>query len=115
MAPTPNPPTETSSDYSVNFFRPRAGFMRREVRFIWAMLAGWALLTFGFQFLLVLVQRNPAGESIVTETAIFGFPFHFWFTGQFLIVWFILLCLIFNLFLDRLTDRYRKRRQEPPR
>jgi len=96
-------------DYRVNPFRPRPGFMRREVRVIWWMLAGWALLTFGFQLLLVLLGREDGG-SILTEATLFGFPFHYWFTGQFLIVWFILLCFLFNLFIDRLTAPFRKRK-----
>jgi putative solute:sodium symporter small subunit len=116
MASTPAPSAPPDKEnYSVNFFRPRAGFMRREVRFIWIMLVGWALFTFGFQFLLVLLQRTSEGAGPVTEATIFGFPLHYWFTGHFLIVWFILLSLFFNLFIDRLTESYRKRRQEPPR
>jgi len=104
------PPGKPDDDLRVNFFRPRPGFMRREVRFIWIMLAGWALCTFGFQFLLVLLQRNEAGESALTAARFFDFPFHYWFSGQFLIIWFILLCLFFNLFIDRLTEQYRKRK-----
>lgn len=104
------PPEGPVADYRVNFFRPRPGFMRKEVACIWVMLAGWALLTFGFQAYLVLTQKNPAGEGALTERVLFGFPFHFWFTGQFLIVWFIFLALIFNVFIDRLTEKHRKRK-----
>jgi len=110
MTEKQQPPEKQDDDLRVNFFRPRPGFMRQEVRFIWVMLAGWALCTFGFQFLLAALQRNPAGESALTDASFFGFPFHYWFSGQFLIVWFILLCLLFNLFIDRLNERYRKRR-----
>ena len=92
-------------DYRVNFFRPRPGFMRREVRFIWLMLAGWALLTFGFPLYLILIQHSSDGSSALTRATLFGFPVHFWFSGQFLIVWFILLCFIFNVLVDRLTER----------
>jgi hypothetical protein len=35
---------------------------------------------------------------------------HFWFTGHFLIVWFIILCIFYNLFIDRLADQHRKRK-----
>lgn len=101
---------QPDDELRVNFFRPRSGFMRQEVRFIWLMLAGWALFTFGFQLLLVLLQRNAAGESVLTDATFLGFPFHHWFSGQFLIIWFILLCLFFNLFIDRLTEQFRKRR-----
>lgn len=104
------PPEEPARDYRVNFFRPRPGFMRQQVRFIWIMLAAWGLFAFGFQFLLVFLQRNPVGQGVLTQTTLLGFPFHFWFTGQFLIVWFILLCFLFNLFIDRLNEKYRRRK-----
>ncbi len=94
-------------DYRVNIFRPRRGFMRREVRFIWLMLGGWSLLTFGFPLSLVWFQRDPSGTGSLTETSFFGFPFHFWFSGQFLIVWFIILCFLFNVLVDRLIERTR--------
>lgn len=101
---------QPSPDYRVNFFRPKAGFMRSEVLFIWIALIGWAGLTFGFQFLLVSRQSAPDGTGPLTAGELFGFPLAYWFTGQFLIVWFILLCFLFNLIVDRLTERYRNRR-----
>jgi putative solute:sodium symporter small subunit len=100
----------TAPDYRVNFFRPRAGYMRRRVIYTWILLGSWAFFTFGFQLLLAAIGRHPAGESALTESIFLGFPFHYWFTGQFLIVWFIFLCLLFNLFVDHLADIYRKRR-----
>lgn len=103
-----SPPPET--DYRVNFFRPRPGFMRREVRFIWLMLAGWALLTFGFPLYLVWAEWTPEGTGPLTATTIFGFPFHYWFSGQFLIVWFMVLCILFNVLVDHLTERFRRHR-----
>lgn len=96
----------------INFFNPRPGYMRSKVTYIWLALGGWALVTFGFQFILVAEQQHGDGSSFLTATSIFGFPLHFWFTGQFLIVWFILLCIVFNVLVDRLSDRTRKRRQE---
>lgn len=97
-------------NYRVNFFRPRPGFMRSEVLFIWIALLGWAGLTFGFQYLLFSRQQDSVGNSALTSATFLGFPFHYWFTGQFLIVWFILLCFLFNILVDRLTERYHKRR-----
>ncbi len=94
----------------INFFRPLGGYMRREVLLIGILLAGWAFFTFGFQLLLVLTQRDPTGEGPFTEATFLGFPFHHWFTGQFLVVWFILLCFLFNLFIDLLADRFRRRK-----
>ncbi len=110
MAENQAPPTPPQDDYRVNFFRPRPGFMRQKVVYTWILLISWAFFTFGFQFLMILVQRNEAGESLITDTVIFGFPLHYWFSGQFLIVWFILLCILFNIFVDHLTQIYRKRR-----
>lgn len=106
-ATDPAPPPDSGR---VNFFRPLRGFMRSEVVFIWLALIGWALLTFGFQFLLFSTQTSPDGQGEWTRRSVFGFPFHFWFTGQFLIVWFIFLCFLFNVMVDRLTERHRKRR-----
>lgn len=96
--------------WRVNIMRPIAGYMRREVLLIWGLLLGWGGLTFGFQLLLVLQGETPAGEGPLTAASVFGFPLHFWFTGQFLIIWFIVLCLLYNLFIDRLTGKFRKRR-----
>lgn len=108
-----SPPNERSANgnngYRINFFLPRRGFMRDEVLFIWIALIGWAGLTFGFQYLIYAQQNDPTGVGPLTELTLFGFPFHYWFTGQFLIVWFIFLCFLFNVMVDRLTERYRKR------
>lgn len=105
MPPDQQPPEEPTPDYRVNFFRPRPGFMRQEVRIIWIMLAGWALFTFGYQLYLAFFRpEGTAGPTIL------GFPFHYWFTGQFLILWFILLCFVFNLLIDRLMMKHHKRR-----
>jgi len=92
----------------INFLRPRPGYMRREVLLIVVMLLLWGLLTFGFQFLLVATQRTPAGQGPLTESVAFGFPLHYWVTGQLLIVGFIALCFVFNAIIDRLARRYRR-------
>jgi len=92
----------------INFLRPRSEYMRREVLLISVMLLLWALLTFGFQFLLMATQRTAAGEGPLTEAVLFGFPLHYWVTGQFLIFCFIALCFAFNAVIDRLTRRFRK-------
>lgn len=98
------------SDLRINFFRPHTSYMRKRVAYTCVLLVSWAFFTFGFQLLLAATQRNPAGDSPLTEITFIGFPLHYWFTGQFLIVWFIFLCLLFNLFVDHLTKAYRKRR-----
>jgi putative solute:sodium symporter small subunit len=102
----PEPPTHPADDLRVNFFRPRPGFMRREVTIIAITLTAWAVLTFGFPLYLVFCpQAQLPGRTI------FGMPAHYWFSGQFLILWFIIVCFIFNLLIDWLTESYRRRRQ----
>lgn len=98
-----------SDEFRVNFFRPRSGYMRRKVLCIWGLLAAWALLTFGFQALLAATATGGAGEGPLTDFTLFGFPFHYWFTGQFLILCFIFLCYLFNLAVDRLGRTSQKR------
>lgn len=105
--PQSDPPAD---DYRINFFRPRPGYMRQKVTYIWVLLTSWAVFTFGFQLVLAWTSRNPQGEGLLTDVQIFGFPFHFWFTGHFLIVWFIFLCFLFNSFVDRLTRTHRQRK-----
>ncbi len=103
----PAPPEHPADDLRVNFFRPRRGFMRREVIIIWSTLTAWALLTFGFPLYLIFCP-----QAQLTGRIIFGMPVHYWFSGQFLIFWFIVICIIFNLLIDWLTESYRRRRQE---
>ena len=94
--------------YHVNIFKPNGEFQKTEVKYIWMILAVWAIGTYGFQILLKLVQRNPQGESFLTDMQFLGFPFHYWFTGQFLIIMFIGLCIWFNILIDGLEDRMGK-------
>lgn len=107
MQHDPAPPHHTTDDLRVNFFRPRRGFMRREVTIIWVTLGVWALLTFGFPLYLA-----GDAQTELTARTVFGVPFHYWFSGQFLIVWFILVCFIFNLLIDWLTESFRRRSHE---
>ncbi len=95
--------------YTVNLFRPKKGYMREEVFIILAVLVGWGVVTFGFQ-LLVRLLSDQQGQSILTRFTFFNLPFHFWFTAQFLPLWFIILCFLFNVFIDRLTERHSRRR-----
>jgi putative solute:sodium symporter small subunit len=101
----PEPQKHPADDLRVNFFRPRRGFMRREVIIICITLTAWALLTFGFPLYLAFCP-----EARVTGRTIFGMPVHYWFSGQFLILWFIIVCIVFNLLIDWLTDSFRRRR-----
>jgi putative solute:sodium symporter small subunit len=96
-------------DLRVNFFRPRAGFMRKEVTIIWITLTAWAVMTFGMPILLALTHNDPV-QTLAEVPYIFGIPAYFWFSGQFLILWFIFLCFFFNILIDWLTSSYRRRR-----
>lgn len=100
---------DTKEHYRVNLFKPKKGYMADEVRIILLILTGWVVLTFGFQLLLVLVGGGD-GQSVLTERTFFTLPFHFWFTGQFLPLWFVILCIVFNLCIDRLSESHSRRR-----
>jgi putative solute:sodium symporter small subunit len=95
--------------YQVNLFRPKAGRMRREVAQIIVVLVGWGGVTFGFQLLLSFLESSGRGERLTGFTFL-NLPFHFWFTAQMLPLWFIIICVVFNVYMDRLSDdRSRKR------
>lgn len=100
---------EKRKDLRVNFFCPRPGFMRTEVTIIWITLAAWVLMTFGIPIHLALTHTDPA-TTLAEVPYVFGIPAYFWFSGQFLILWFIFLCFVFNTLIDWLTARYRRRR-----
>jgi uncharacterized membrane protein len=89
----------------VSTLRSKKVFLGIETVIILVALVGWGGMTFGFQFLLKIMATNPAGESFLTRLTFFNLPFHVWFTGQFLPLWFVFLCLMFNLNVDRLTQR----------
>lgn len=94
---------------AVNIFRPKSGSMLDEVRIILLILFGWGGMTFGFQLLVVLLG-DATGQSFLTLRTFFNLPFHLWFTGQFLPLWFVILCIVFNLCIDRLTENHSRRR-----
>ena len=96
--------------YEVNIFKPKPGYMREEVKIIFLILFAWGSMTFGFKFLLSFVAETSRGDSALTRSNFFNLPFSFWFTGQFLPLWFIILCVIFNLYIDRLTEHFSRMR-----
>ncbi|HEY6006892.1 MAG TPA: DUF4212 domain-containing protein [Geobacteraceae bacterium] len=100
---------EDHEDIRVNLFSPKKGYMGGEVAIILAVLLGWGGVTFGFQLLLRLLDGTRAGNFLTTHT-FFNLPFHFWFTGQFLPLWFIILCVVFNSYIDRLAYRHSRKR-----
>ena len=100
---------DNSEDLRVNFFRPRAGFMRKEVTIIWVALAAWGIMTFGMPIHLWLTHDDPV-RTLSEVPYVFGIPVYFWYSGQFLILWFIFLCFFFNTLIDWLSSSYRRRR-----
>ena len=88
----------------VNLFRPKSHAMKGEVLAMLAVLVGWGVAVFGFQLWLVL-SADSSGSSWLEKFTFFNLPFHFWFTAQMLPLWFIIICALFNLFMDRLTER----------
>lgn len=84
----------------ISIFRPRGTSMRGEVRVIRMVLAGWLISILGFQIFVYLLEVNYS-ELLLNELTFFNLPVHFWLTGQFLPLWFILLCALFNFWMDR--------------
>lgn len=109
MRKTDDKSSQPGEDLRVNFFRPRAGFMRKEVTIIWITLIAWAVMTFGMPIHLALTHTDPV-STLENVPYILGIPAYFWFSGQFLILWFIFLSFFFNVLIDWLTTSYRKRR-----
>lgn len=84
--------------------------MKGEVIAILTVLAIWGVATFGFQLWLALSAR-AGGKSPLEEFTFFNLPFHYWFTAQMLPLCFIIICVFFNLFIDRLTSRQAAKRR----
>ena len=83
----------------LSFFKPRGKSMRGEVRVTRLVLAGWLVSILGLQFFVYLLEVNYS-ELLLNELTFFNLPIHFWLTGQFLPLWFIILCVLFNFWMD---------------
>jgi putative solute:sodium symporter small subunit len=88
----------------ISIFKPRGSSMRSEVRVIRLVLAGWLVSILGFQIFVYLLEVNYS-ELLLDELTFFNLPIHFWLTGQFLPLWFIILCALFNIWMDRHSVR----------
>lgn len=93
---------ETPSSKEPSFMKPIGKAMQSEVRVIKLVLAGWLLAIVGFQIFAYLLEVNYS-ELLLKDLTFFNLPIQFWLTGQFLPLWFIILCLLFNLWMDRHT------------
>jgi putative solute:sodium symporter small subunit len=96
--------------YTVNLFRPKSAYMKGEVLAMLFILALWGAASFGFQLWLLLSAGN-SGKSWLESFTFFNLPFHYWFTAQMLPLWFIIICALFNVFIDRLTLKESRRRE----
>lgn len=92
-----------STGKSLSFFRPRGTTMRSETRVIKLILISWLAAIAGSQIYIYLLERSYS-ELLLNELTIFNLPVHFWLTGQFLPLWFIILCVLFNVWMDRHTQ-----------
>jgi putative solute:sodium symporter small subunit len=96
--------------FAVNLFRPKSAYMKGEVLTMLFILVLWGVAAFGFQLWLML-SAGPAGKSWLESFTFFNLPFHYWFTAQMLPLWFIIICVLFNVFIDRLTEKESRRRE----
>jgi uncharacterized membrane protein len=90
---------EKTIDRSFSFFRPRGATMRGDTRVIKLILAGWLIAIVGYQILAYLLEVNYS-SLLLDDLTFLNLPIHFWLTGQFLPLWFIILCVLFNLWMD---------------
>lgn len=84
---------------SINIFRPLPGTMRSEVLVIAMLLIAWLLAVVGTQVGISILEKSIDGFWL-TELIFFNLPIHFWISGQFLPLLFIVLGLVFNLWMD---------------
>ncbi len=45
-------------------------------------------------------------QSVLTDFNFIGFPFHYWYTAQFLLIMFVVLCLIYAVITDRSNKKF---------
>ncbi len=74
--------------------------MKGEVRVIKLVLSGWLIAIVGFQFFSYLLEVNYS-ELLLSDLTFFNLPIQFWLSGQLLPLWFIVLCALFNFWMDR--------------
>lgn len=96
--------SEPSTRKSLSFFRPCGATMKSETRVIKLILISWLVSIAGLQLYIYLLERSYS-ELLLNELTIFNLPVHFWLTGQFLPFWFIILCVLFNIWMDRHTSK----------
>jgi putative solute:sodium symporter small subunit len=91
---------KTPEDTDPSFFKPRGAAMRGEVRVITLILSGWLIAIVGFQLLAYILEVSYS-ELLLEDLTFFNLPIQFWLSGQLLPLWFIILCVLFNIWMDR--------------
>ncbi len=91
---------KTIENKELSFFRPRGATMRGEVRVIKYILSGWLIAIVGFQLFAYILEVNYS-ELLLEDLTFFNLPIQFWLSGQLLPLWFIILCVLFNIWMDR--------------
>jgi putative solute:sodium symporter small subunit len=51
-------------------------------------------------------------QSFLTDTKILGFPFHYFYTAEFLLILFVVLCLIYSIRITRLQNTFSIKEEE---
>ncbi len=74
--------------------------MGAEVRVIALLMLALLFATLGSQAAIWYLEYSISGFWL-TEVIFFNLPIHFWLSGQFLPLWFILLGVVFNIWMDR--------------
>jgi uncharacterized membrane protein len=95
---------EHTDGKGLSFFKPRGKTMQGEVRVIKLILSGWLVAIVGFQLFAYFLEAGYS-ELLLTDLAFFNLPIQFWLSGQLLPLWFIILCGLFNFWMDRHTSQ----------
>lgn len=88
----------------VNIFKPHGMAMKQETLVIKMVLAGWLLGIVGSQVVVYLIDYTQQGAPL-SQWTFFNLRIPFWLTGQFLPLWFIIQCVVFNIWMDRHAAR----------
>ncbi len=51
-------------------------------------------------------------QSALTDARFLGFPFHYWYTAQFLLILFVVLCLVYAKMLDHANKKFNFKEEE---
>jgi len=89
---------------SINIFRPRGKSMKQETKVIMMVLTGWLLGIVGSQAVVFFLEHTQQGAPL-SQWTFFNLRVPFWLTGQFLPLWFIIQCIVFNVWMDRHAAR----------